>query len=83
MKNHEVEDVNCGVVLRHICENLGEELNSDKCVAIKAHLESCPKCKSYFDSVETTIDMYRSYTVELSEDIHANLMKYLKLDDCK
>ena len=45
----------CKDVMQHICESLGEELNSDKCVAIKNHLDSCSDCKSYFKTVELTI----------------------------
>lgn len=76
------EKVNCKDVMHHICESLGEDLNSDRCVAIKEHLDNCTDCKSYFKTVEITIDYYRKYNVELPEDAHKRLMKFLDLEDC-
>ncbi len=49
----------CKDVMQHICESLREELNSEKCAAIKQHLDSCKDCKSYFKTVELTIDYYK------------------------
>ena len=76
------EKVNCKDVMHHICESLGEDLNSDRCVAIKEHLDNCTDCKSYFKTVEITVDYYRKYNVELPEDAHKRLMKFLDLEDC-
>ena len=36
--------VTCKVVMDHICENLGEDLDSEKCIAIKNHLDECEDC---------------------------------------
>lgn len=77
------EKVNCKDVMHHICESLGEDLQSDRCIAIREHLEDCADCKSYFKTVETTIDYYQKYNVELPEDAHKRLMKFLDLDDCE
>ena len=51
----------CKEVMSHICDNLGEELDSPKCIEIKAHLETCENCRHYFKSVETTIQFYKKY----------------------
>jgi len=77
------EKVTCKEVMSHICESLSEEINSPKCVAIKEHLENCNGCRSYFDSVETTIDLYKKCTDELPDDVHAKLMNFLGLADIK
>jgi len=77
------DKVNCKDVMQHICESLGEELNSEKCIEIKKHLEECTGCKKYFESVEITIDCYRKYNVKMPEDVHERLMKFLDLDDCE
>jgi predicted anti-sigma-YlaC factor YlaD len=77
------DKVNCKDVMQHICESLGEELNSEKCIEIKKHLEECTDCKNYFESVEITIDCYRKYNVKMPEDVHERLMKFLNLDDCE
>jgi predicted anti-sigma-YlaC factor YlaD len=75
------EKVNCKYVMQHICESLGEELNSEKCIAIKKHFDECSGCQDYFKTVEFTIDCYRKYNVEIPEDAHDRLMKFLDLTD--
>ena len=73
--------VTCKDVMHHVCESLGEDLNSPKCVAIKAHLDECHGCQDYFKSVEATIDFYRKYNVEPTKDAHNRLMSFLGLKD--
>jgi predicted anti-sigma-YlaC factor YlaD len=75
------DKVNCKDVMLHICESLGEELHSDRCIAIKKHLDECSGCQNYFKTVEITIDYYRKYNVAIPEDAHERLMKFLDLDD--
>lgn len=73
--------VNCKDVMTHICDNLGEELHSPKCVEIKNHIENCDNCKHYFNSVETTIQFYKKYNVNVSEDAHNRLVEVLGLKE--
>lgn len=75
------QTVSCKEVMNHICESLGEEINSPKCVAIKIHLENCSGCKNYFDSIEKTISFYKMYNVELSEKSRNKLLTILGLDE--
>jgi len=75
------KNISCKEVMSHICESLSEEMNSPKCAAIKAHLETCEGCKSYFTSVEMTIDLYKKCTETLSDDVHKKLMAFLELTD--
>jgi predicted anti-sigma-YlaC factor YlaD len=76
MKKHEII---CKDVMEHICENLGEELDSPKCAAIKVHLNNCDNCSNYFKTVEDTIQFYKNYNVELPEGAHQRLIEYLGL----
>ncbi len=39
------DKVNCKDVMHHICESLGEDLNSDRCVAIKNILTNAPAAR--------------------------------------
>lgn len=71
----------CKDVMSHICDSLGEELNSPKCVEIKAHLEMCDNCRHYFKSVEATIDFYKKYNVQLSDEAHNRLIEFLNLKE--
>jgi hypothetical protein len=73
--------VSCKEVMSHICDSLGEDLNSPKCVNIKVHLENCPNCQKYFESVESTISFYKKYNVELDNDVHERLLSVLGLKD--
>lgn len=77
MKNNKV---NCKHVMSHICDSLGEDLNSTKCIDIKQHLEGCPNCQKYFESVDSTIQFYKKYNVELNQDGHDKLLSVLGLD---
>jgi hypothetical protein len=71
----------CKEVMSHICDSLGEDINSPKCIAIKNHLDECDSCKKYFSSVENTIKFYKLYNVEISRDAHKRLFDCLDLPD--
>ena len=73
------EQINCKDVMGHICQSLGEELNSEKCVLIKEHLENCSGCQNYFTSVEKTIKFYKMYDIQMPDDAHDKLMQKLGL----
>lgn len=73
--------VTCKEAMKHVCESFGENLNDEKCLAVKKHLDSCPHCREYFKSVEITIECYRKYNVEIPEDAHSRLMKILGLEE--
>ena len=77
------DKVNCKEVMNHICESLGEDLNSPKCVNIKTHLENCPSCQKYFKSLDSTITFYKKYNVELDDSGHRRLLSVLGLEDEK
>lgn len=73
------KEITCKDVINHICESLGEDLNSAHCAAIKKHLSECSSCSNYYKTVEMTIDLYKKYNVELPENAHERLMKSLGL----
>jgi len=53
--------VKCSDVFRHICENLDQKLNAPECREIKKHIDRCPNCVAYLDSLKKTILLYREY----------------------
>ncbi len=75
------KDISCKEVMHHICENLGEDLDSPKCVLIKKHLDNCESCQSYFHTVESTIKFYKEYNVKLSGEAHNRLLDVLGLNN--
>ncbi|MGE5363587.1 MAG: zf-HC2 domain-containing protein [Bacteroidota bacterium] len=74
-------DVSCKDVMNHICDNLGEEMNSPRCRLIKEHLQQCSSCQKYFRSIESTIQFYKNYNVSLSSEAHKKLFDMLGLED--
>lgn len=79
--NNGKDDISCKNVMDHICENLGEALNSPRCALIKQHLENCESCKKYFHSIESTIGFYKEYNVTISEEAHKKLFSLLGLKE--
>jgi hypothetical protein len=53
----------CDEVYLHICDSLDENLGSPQCRAIKKHLERCPECQTYLNSLKTTIALYKAAPV--------------------
>lgn len=77
MKN----EINCKEVMGHICESLGEDFDSPRCIEMKAHLQECQGCSNYFKTVEMTIDFYKKYNVEMPQEAHQRLLKYLGINE--
>lgn len=75
------EVVTCKEVMRYVCECLAQDTGSERCIALKDHLDSCSECLEYFKSVKLTIDCYQKYNMEIPDDAHKKLMDFLKLDD--
>lgn len=72
--------VRCHDVLNHICEELDTKLTSAKCREIKRHLEKCPNCTAYLDSLRKTITLYASSaSPQLPQKVHKQLFAVLKL----
>jgi hypothetical protein len=51
----------CADIFRHICDNLDENIDSPECREIRKHIEECPDCVAYLDSLKKTIRLYRIY----------------------
>ncbi|MFW5973170.1 MAG: anti-sigma factor family protein [Bacteroidota bacterium] len=47
-------------MLEQLCETLGEDVESPSCDALRAHLDRCPGCRAYVDSLLETIALYRT-----------------------
>ncbi len=69
---------NCKDTYKFICENLDENLNSPACVEIKKHLENCPKCKAYLNSLKATIRLYKAQkSPELKFSVSSRILKLI------
>ncbi len=70
----------CKEVYMHICENLDQDVNSPRCREIKRHLESCPDCTAYLDSLRKTVSLYRTMEApSLPKKVEHELFKKIEL----
>jgi hypothetical protein len=66
----------CGDVYLHICDNLDEDINSERCRQIKQHLAECPDCSAYLLTLKKTIGLYRALpTPAIPATAHRELFK--------
>ena len=79
-KNHKTT---CKEVMNHICDTLGEDLDSPTCTSIKNHLDNCTSCQKYHKSISQTIMVYKQYEWKVSTESHIKLLDFLGLDDCE
>jgi anti-sigma factor RsiW len=49
----------CNEAYLRICDNLDADPNSAKCRQVLKHLETCPDCAAFLDSVKKTIALYK------------------------
>ncbi len=50
----------CEDVYLHICDHLDEDISSPRCRMIREHLDACPNCQAYLDSLKKTITLYKA-----------------------
>lgn len=68
----------CKKLLEQLPDYLDEQESEEICRIIKAHLELCPTCQVYVDSVQKTIKLYQSMPKEtVSSKMSARLMAAL------
>ena len=70
-------------MVEQICDFMGEDIDSPKCQEVADHLNMCPKCKVYFDTVKKTVTLCRNMDEEkkLPKDVNERLFKVLNLED--
>ena len=70
-------------VYKQICDFMGEDLDAPACQEVADHLESCPNCKVYLDTVKKTVTICQEVEQEkeMPEDVKNRLFHVLKLDE--
>jgi hypothetical protein len=72
--------VKCDQVYLHICDNLDQKIDSPKCREIKKHIQACPDCQAYLDSLKKTVAIYRALPVpQLSKKAHRDLFSTIRV----
>jgi hypothetical protein len=77
MSTKATENISCEDVLTFICEQFGEEDDSDRCRAVKEHLDHCPDCGKYCTSMESMIGLYRAASPEFPDHAKRILLNAL------
>lgn len=68
----------CNDVYLYICDNLDQHLDSPRCREIRKHIEGCPDCTAYLDSLKKTIVLYRSApATSIPQAVHRRLIKLI------
>ena len=70
----------CKQAYRFICENIDQDLNSPRCRQIKKHLDDCPDCSAYLESLRQTVRLYKkSPTPGVPASVHEHLIRAIDL----
>jgi len=66
--------------LLEMCEKVDRDLESPTCRKLREHLEKCPDCAAYYDSLKKTILLYRSYDVHYEGSCCEKVLARLELE---
>ncbi len=71
----------CKEAYQFICDNLDQSVDSPECRAIRRHIEECPDCQSYLDSLKKTVSLYRTEPAadRVPQAVHLRLMKIIRV----
>lgn len=67
--------------LQKLCNQFGEDINSEVCNEVKKSLENCPDCRIQFDSIKKVVNIYKlsENDQESPDNISNKLLKSLNL----
>jgi anti-sigma factor RsiW len=69
----------CNQVYLHICDNLDQKIDSPRCRQIRTHLDTCPDCRAYLESLKKTVTFYRALPVpNISRKAHRELFSTIR-----
>lgn len=64
----------CHEIFARLSEYLDDELDPDLCNHLEDHLDDCPPCQTFLESLRRTVDLARDLpTSELPEDLRREL----------
>ncbi|MCP4725887.1 MAG: zf-HC2 domain-containing protein [bacterium] len=67
-------------VYKQICDYLGGDIDSPMCREVKEHLDACPECNVFFDSIKKTVTLCRedAITMKTPKDCQDKIIDLLK-----
>ncbi len=70
-------EITCADVVNFICEQFGEDDASERCRLIREHIQSCPDCSEYCNSMDKMIALYRAASPDFPPEVREHLFKSL------
>lgn len=69
--------------IKQICDLMGEDLDSPACREMMEHINACPTCKVYYDTMKKTVLLCRENDCaeEVPAEVSQRLLKVLDLED--
>ena len=69
-------------IVERICDFMGEDLDTPACKEVADHIEMCPECKIYLDTIKKTVTLCRDLETskKLPLDVNQRLFKVLDLE---
>ncbi len=69
--------------IQKICDIMGEDFDAPACREVLEHLNQCPTCKVYYDTVKKTVLLCQDNDCAetLPDDVNQRLLEVLNLSD--
>ncbi len=68
-------------IINELCNYLGQDLNHPMCKELLRHVEECPDCRIYLDTIKMTVNLYRKthQNQPVPDNVKESLFKSLKI----
>lgn len=75
MHNHQKERI------KQICDLMGENFDDPTCQEVLEHIDHCPNCKIYYDTLKKTVFLCQENDCleQIPQDVNERLMSVLDL----
>jgi hypothetical protein len=72
----------CEKMIKQVCDELAEDINSNFCESLTKHLEECEDCRAQVGAMRNTVKLYKCLEKKVVPvDIHNRLLKMLNIED--
>ncbi|MBN2357422.1 hypothetical protein JXO59_15010 [candidate division KSB1 bacterium] len=73
--------MDCEKILKEVCDELAEDINSELCERIRNHLKECPHCEQQLMAMRNTVNLFHCLSNEaVPSYIHDRLAKLLNVN---
>ena len=72
----------CNKILKQVCDDLAEDVNSEFCESLKNHLDECEDCRTEIGAMKNAVNLYKCLeNKKVPADIHKRLVSLLNVED--